>query len=769
MPPVKTAQRFLPWFLLLLALLASMIWQWQGRAHQRLDVGGPVDDGYVLFFHEREQRGAGTERTYRWSQPASEIRLWAPRPGTQAVLTIPMFAPPQADGPQRVSIKVSADHLRDIALTPATRTYQFLVTTPEPFVEGDIALQIESSRLAVGADPRSLGVALDTVMLDTLGSPAPYDLLRELWSVPFLPVSMLLLALSVLLLRLPLALAGGIPVFAMTVLALTSQLVPGIHMMLATYVLAFAFVTTSALLLMAFGRRIRQIWPTNDRRARVWLLAVFVLTLVTTFAPTVQSDGTGYYAYLRSFTMDGDLQFGNEYRDAPFRHGPDPNKRRDTATGHQSNHYAVGPALAWGPLYGVAHLVVIGGQAFGAPWSADGYAEPYVVLSMFTSALAGLVTLLVSYHICRRWVAPSVALLAAVTLFLGSNLLFYAMRESSFAHSLSAMATSLYVLAWLRLEERPSVGRWAVLGAAAGASLLMYWLSVLVLVLPVLTFGRLFVAALRSPGAQRNQELRQLGLGGAIATVLLLLVFSPQLITWNILYGTFITIPQGGEYVRPRVFRGMDFLFSHIRGMLPWSPAFFFGMIGLPLLWRRSRWLTVGLGVAFAAYFWYNASHWQWHAGGAFGPRRMTVLTPWYAIGLALLFDAIRRWRSSAPVAAAALIVAWMTLFTMRYRLFLIPHDPGQIGDVPVLSFYFGLEALPVWTLPGWTSNSFIPVQLGALFAARSVDPLIILLPIMVLATWGVFVICEWLSMSTVRTSHSEPDYHRDTELARTG
>ena len=66
--------------------------------------------------------------------------------------------------------------------------------------------------------------------------------------------------------------------------------------------------------------------------------------------------------------------------------------------------------------------------------------------------------MLAGYRICRRWVAPPTALLAVVTAFLGSNLLYYTLREGGFAHGLSAATATVYVLAWLRLEERPACG-----------------------------------------------------------------------------------------------------------------------------------------------------------------------------------------------------------------------------------------------------------------------------------------------------------------------
>ncbi len=732
--------------LLLLTLLLGARWQWYARAQQQLDVGGPLDDGYLLDFYAAEERGDGSGLTYRWSQPGSEIRLWAPTPGSQIILTLQMLAPPQPDGPQRVALAVAGAPLAEVPVTEAPRRYAFLLTAPEPLVEGDIPITLEASRLAVVGDPRSLGVALAHVTVEAVRGPPLLALLREFWAVPFLPLGLLLLGVGVIGLQLRFWLAGVVPAGALVGLALAGRWLPDARLVLAAHLVMAVLLMVAALGLLALLRRARPLWPDSDRRAWRWLVGIFLVALVTTFVPTVQSDGTGYYAYLRSFTMDGDLQFGNEYRDAPFRHGPDPNKRRDTATGHQANPFAVGPAIAWGPLYGVAHLLVRGGQALGVSWEADGYARPYLVLSMFTSALAGLVTLLVCYQICRRRVGPPVALLAVVTLFLGSNLLYYAMREGSFAHALSTAVTSLYLLAWLRLEERPTVGRWALLGAASGAMILMYWLSALLLLLPLLTFGRLLVAALRGPVHARREQMIRLMAGGALAAGLLLLVFSPQLLTWKVLYGTWVTVPQGTDYIEPRRLRLMDFLFSHLRGVLPWSPAFFFGMLGLPLLWGRNRWLTISLALAFLAYFLYNASHWQWYAGGAFGPRRITLLAPWFAIGLALLFARLRRWRAGLPVMLAALMIGWMTMLTIRYRLFLIPHDPGLIRKMPELSFYFSLEALPLWALPGWADRSFIVVQLQQLFRPGGTDALAVLLPVMALATWGVVALSHQLA-----------------------
>jgi hypothetical protein len=736
-----SALRTLPWLVLALALIAGALWQWQGRAHQRIDIGAPLDDGYTLDFNAPERSDNIAALSFRWSQPASRLRLWAPPPGAPLLLTLTMLAPAQPTGPQRVALSVAGHPLASVALTEHLRRYRFITTTRDT---QELLLGLESPPLAIAGDPRALGVSLDRVALDVLRGPTAGELLRELWLAPLLPLALLLLALCGLLLRLRPLSAAGLPALALIILALLDQVFRDARLLLASYLLVAAAVAAGALLLAALLRRVPQLWPADDRRALRWIMLVFVVTLVATFTPVVRNDGVEYYAYLRSLAADGDLQFADEYSAPVFPQRPEIEKMPVTPTGHIANLASVGPALLWSPFYAVAHVIALGGRALGAPWQADGYDAPYIVLCMFASALSGLVILLAGYRICRRWVGPPAAALAMISALLGSNLLFYTMHQGSFAHAFSAAAATLYLLAWLRLEEQPSVRRWAALGVTAGAMVLMYWISALVLLLPMLTFVRLLSAALRGPVAGRSQQLWRLGSGAAVAAALALLVFSPQLLAWKVVYGTFLAIPHGGDYIRPRSFQGLELLFSHLYGLLPWTPAFFAGLVGLPLLWRRSRWLTLALALGFLAYFWYNASLQRWFAGGSFGLRRLTVLTPWFLIGLALLFDLLRRWRAALPFALAALMNAWALLLLVRYDLFLIPHVPEALGAMPTPSFYLSRDTLPLWGVLDWLRGGYFPKQMRAWLALQSGESLVLVV-VMIALTWLVFAGFGWL------------------------
>lgn len=747
------------WLLLLLAIILGASWQWHARAHQHIDVGAALDDGYTINFHAPEQSTTNDALDFRWSRLNSEVQLWPAPVDAPLQLDLHMLAPPQPDGPQHTTLSINQQQLADVALANELRTYTFVI---EPTDSKALRLALDSPRLSLDGDPRELGVAVDQIELHALAGPTWWGLLREMWTLPFLPLGLLLLAISTWLAGIASRWMGGLPLVVLALTASAGWAIPDARLVLTSFVVISGVVIASALGLIALLRRLPALWPDSDQRAFRWIAVIFVGVFLLTFAPTIKSDGIGYYVYLRSLTIDGDLKFDNEYVEAPFRHLPHPEDILMTETGHFINPFAVGPAILWSPLYSVAHVIVQVGQTLGLPWQADGYADPYVVLSVFTSALAALIIMFTGYRICRRWVNPPIALLAVVTALLGSNLLYYTMREGGFAHALSAAMTSLFVLVWLRLEEHPSIPRWAMMGLTSGGIVLLYWMSAILWILPGLTFLRLLIGAIRSTSSHRTLPLRQLFVGGVVAALLALLVFSPQMIAWQIIFGSFLTAPQGSSYISPQSFKGIHLLFSHLHGLLPWTPAFFAGLVGLVFLWPHSRWQTLCLGIACVLYLGYNASIWQWHGGGAFGGRRLIVLTPCFIIGLALLLNVLHRWSAALPMALAALMSVWTTLLLVRYDWYLIPHDPGQIEDMSVSAFYLSRNVLPVWGLPNWLQNTYFMHELRVILATGFSPEFVAIATVMVITT----IIMVWLhsriptrASSTAQTTQAHRVY----------
>lgn len=698
--------------LFLLALGSATLWQWQALAHQQLDIGLPLDDGAILFAHAPERSTNDPTLTFRWTEPHSELRL-AAGPGT-SILVLHAFLPPGVPA-HTVMLRSDTQKPIPIQMTSSMRRYALMLA---PTAQSERILRLDATPVQLANDGRRVGLALDWLRLDTPTPPNVISLLRMAGQTPALLISLLILAICAALLRLAPLSSGALALLAFGVLAAGDRLLPGAGLRLIPYLTLFA----GALVLAVTGfelAKLTGLLPTCDAMAWRWVVGICTLVFVLSFVPSIKEDGMRYYVYLRSLALDHDLQFANEFSRMD-RHGFDAATATRTITNHIENNASVGPAIVWTPLFFVAHgLALLAPMLNLSSWQADGYGQPYIVLIAFGSVLAGLVTMFSCFWIVRRWVGPGIAALTAIALLTGSNLLYYSMREGSFSHAISAATASLFVLAWLRLEEAPGLRRWAILGVAAGAVAVSYWIGVLTFVLPGMTFLRLMITRPGGRQGLENQESRRVEdakdrttkkdtiIGAGLAAGLALLTFAPQMLAWWVIYGSPLVIPHGGDYVRPRNPQIMSMLFSHLYGLLPWTPAFFAGLLGLPFLWRRSRWLTVCLLLSGGLYFLYNASLGRWFAGGSFGLRRLTLLTPWFAIGLALLLQALKSVRPGLAVGLVGLMSSWALLLLVRYDLFLIPHVPEKIEDMPVQAFYLSREVLPFWGLEPWLRSSF--------------------------------------------------------------
>ena len=156
--------------------------------------------------------------------------------------------------------------------------------------------------------------------------------------------------------------------------------------------------------------------------------------------------------------------------------------------------------------------------------------------------------------------------------------------------------------------------------------------------------------------------------------------------------------------------------------------------------------MTAALLTALVAYFLYNAWLPDWHGSGAFGLRRLTLLAPWCMLGLALLFDALRRRHALLPVVPAALMVGWATLVLIRYDLDLIPHSPGALRKLSPAAFYLSREIFPLWAVQGWINNSYILHTARDLRTFGWDGQFVAIALVMIAASWAVVAVAKRLT-----------------------
>ena len=439
-------------------------------------------------------------------------------------------------------------------------------------------------------------------------------------------------------------------------------------------------------------------WLMGRERGVLAILALFVLLLPISLPRIYATDEVQYYAYLRSFYFDGDLDFRNEYEHfaqlGERQNPPDPAVRnallREDAlnpnprTGKLRNVAPIGSAILWSPGFALADAGVLLARALGSSVARDGYSRPYIWAVCLMSALYALGGLLLSYRLARRYTGPFAAALATVGVWLASPLLMYTYILMPWSHPAGFFMFALVLTLWLAIRDRAATGAptlrlWALLGLAAGLMTITREQLGLLLVIPAVDALINYANHFR----QRDwSEVRALVLRHALFLAMFLLALVPQLLVYQVLNGRPApSATVGGKLVwcsphfidtlvdfdpRPSPFCplpgdiSVNFPpFAH--GAFLWAPILVPGLLGLALLAGRDRRLALLLALGFMAQTYINGAFGTtWHLTRSFGFRRLIECTPIFVLGLAALIEWWgTRGRRVLPLALVALLIYW--------------------------------------------------------------------------------------------------------------
>jgi hypothetical protein len=117
------------------------------------------------------------------------------------------------------------------------------------------------------------------------------------------------------------------------------------------------------------------------------------------------------------------------------------------------------------------------------------------------------------------------------------------------------------------------------------------------------------------------------------AAGMVVVLLSPQMVVWHVLYGDWYVVPQGAGFMRWDAPCWSEVLFSSRNGLLPWSPAYLVFGVAVVALARRQRRLVGMLALGFALQVIVNGAAWDWWAGGSFGGRRFDSTFVIFALG----------------------------------------------------------------------------------------------------------------------------------------
>ena len=410
-----------------------------------------------------------------------------------------------------------------------------------------------------------------------------------------------------------------------------------------------------------------------------------VLTLALVSTKIRGADEIEYYSHLRSAVFDRDLDFTNEY-EYFYRANPQGLAafketfldRREPKTNRPINFAPIGSAVAWAPFYLAAHGLVKAGMLRGPE---DGFSPAYTGAVAYGSSFLAVMGFALAFHALKRFlgVSEGLSLISVLAVWFGTPAFYYMTVAPAFAHAPSIFAVSLVFFLWLRAREKDLVFDWVLMGLAAGFGMLIREQAALFLIAPGLDLGFRLV---------RGDLRRALERGVAVIGAALI-VFSPQLLTYRALNGSFgptQLVQRKMDFSSPHFF---DVLIDPGHGLLLWTPLLIVAFLGLVRGLFRLGLRGVFLTAALLAQVYINGSVLSWHQAGAFGSRRFVDSTFLFVVGFAFGLMTVTP-RTQKIVVALALW--WNLSLMMQFGLKLMDRQrldwPGtairQVTDVPM-------------------------------------------------------------------------------------
>jgi hypothetical protein len=153
-------------------------------------------------------------------------------------------------------------------------------------------------------------------------------------------------------------------------------------------------------------------------------------------------------------------------------------------------------------------------------------------------------------------------------------------------------------------------------------------------------------------------------------------LFIPQLIEWKMIYGKYLTIPQGSDFFSWPPSYMPNVLFSTNHGWFVWTPITFISVAGLLYGARRQPAIGISLLIAIALQVALIGSLTiSWSGSWSFGSRMLTACVPIVALGLAFWLYETSQSVRTIVVVGVCLCAIYTLIFAVQYRLDMVPKD----------------------------------------------------------------------------------------------
>lgn len=413
-------------------------------------------------------------------------------------------------------------------------------------------------------------------------------------------------------------------------------------------------------------------------------------------------DDNFYFAWARSIVLDGDVDFSNDFEfvatnnklGATQEHfAAYLNNAQETVTGYLPNKYGMGMGLAALPLLYLAKaLFEIYAALFGV--QPNDFSSIYPWVYLLNSITFGFLGLALSYKVLESGFGKKIALCSIVIGVLGLPIGYYIWFEPTMAHAISFGFATIFLISaihWMKTLKKYSQNKglkplfWASLamGFSLGVSCTIRFTNVLFALVPFIFAVKVW----KNLDGTYAVSLPRIGFFClALATMAALIGFSPQLIAWKKIYGSWILYTyQGGTLsIWPKY--AFKILFGLRNSLFVWSPLAIIAVVGLFIGASSGKVFPLSGLIVLGSFVWVYGSWEGYSLGHGYGMRGLVDCSFFFFLGFAEIMKTLKGRALEKPfllkIGALLILflVLWNLYFLFCYRSFLQPHGKPFAG-----------------------------------------------------------------------------------------